>query len=125
MVRSAPPQPPSDFWFHSSRIPSSISGSGLAADSSGQLWSAPQGSFGTLYRVDPDSGIVDVATNLSGAGGGSINSMTYLRGVLYAVAADSGTLGTTELVTIDTETGELTRVGALPSGVDSLAAWPP
>ncbi len=99
-------------------------GSGLAADSADAIWSAPQGPTGQLFSVDPETGQVNPGPTLSGSFRESINSMTFVNGTLYGVAANNGA-DQKDLVTIDTESGEIVLIGSLPARIDSLAGFPP
>ena len=105
----------------------SSAGSGLATDATGQVWFAPGRVNGSLYTLDPTTGVGTEVVGLSGGTYDNINSMSFLNGTLYAVETqDTGSTASAQhLVTIDTTTGVLTPVGTVPTPIDSLAAWPP
>ncbi len=51
----------------------------------------------------------------------SMNSMTFIGATLYAVNSNNGGVATTHLVTINTATGAVTDIGALPNDTDAIA----
>jgi hypothetical protein len=109
------------------------SGSGIAADAVGTIFSAPGGVNGTLNTVDPLTGVVTVGPALSGASANvtEINALAFLSGTLYALGNQSGVTSPVELYTIDPATGVMTLVIAYPPGpldgraFDSLAGLAP
>ncbi|QJR09342.1 hypothetical protein DSM104443_00382 [Usitatibacter rugosus] len=101
----------------------SVPTGGLTVDESGAMLIATTGATGTLDTVDAATGAVTRGKRLSQAPYESgINSLTLSpRGVLFAVNTNMGAPASTRLVRIDTKTGAITNVGALPSDTDALA----
>jgi hypothetical protein len=98
-------------------------GSGLAAVPGGTVWFAPGGRTDALYEVDPITGNAVAGPALSGGQHTTLNAMTFLGDRLFAIdATRMGRPNGAALVEIDTSTGEITTVGAVPVYIDSLAA---
>ncbi|MEE8105220.1 MAG: hypothetical protein V3T86_06775 [Planctomycetota bacterium] len=101
----------------------SSSGSGMAADKDGTVYFIPQGD--TLYMIDPDTGVGTEGPDITGLNlGGTINSLTFFRGVLYGIDALNERLedDPSALVSVDTTTGALTLIGELPDDIDAIAS---
>ena len=100
-------------------------GAGLAFDGRSRIYLAAQGSEGPLYSLDPSTG-TSTAGPLLGGGDidfSSIGAMTFLGARLLGVDIESGRSADTraDLIEIDPATGLITRIGALPTGIDALA----
>jgi hypothetical protein len=104
-------------------------GGAMASNAAGVVYIAPEGNTGVLYTVDTGTGVVTAGPTLNGgnAQNDALNSMTFFNGVLYAVESDDAADPTSaaNLVTIDTTTGVITLVGALPPGIDAIASAAP
>jgi IPTL-CTERM motif len=84
-------------------------------------------SAGTLDSVNTTTGVGTTGPTLAGAPiGGSINSMSFSpTGVLFGVNSNnSGSPTTNFLVTINSATGAVTSIGALPGDTDAIAFSP-
>jgi Ca2+-binding RTX toxin-like protein len=100
-------------------------GSGLA-DVNGTLFYSGDGVSGALRTVDKLSGLTTVVATLHGApsntDGIAAMAVNPDTGTLFAVALnDSDLIHPAYLVTIDTATGEVTTLGALPNDFDAIA----
>ena len=100
-------------------------GSGLA-DVGGTLFYSGDGVTGALRTVDKATGLTTVVTTLHGApsntDGIAAMAVNPDTGVLFAVALnDSDLVHPAYLVTINTATGEVTTIGALPNDFDAIA----
>jgi Ca2+-binding RTX toxin-like protein len=106
-------------------------GSGIA-DVSGTLYYSGDGVTGALRTVDKTTGLTTVVTlngapvNLHGApsnaDGIAAMAVDPASGVLFAVALnDSDEIHPAYLVTINTATGQVTTIGALPNDFDAIA----
>jgi Ca2+-binding RTX toxin-like protein len=100
-------------------------GSGLA-DVGGTLYYSGDGVTGELRTVNKATGVTTVVTTLHGApsntDGIAAMAVDPDSGVLFAVALnDSDVINPAYLVTINTVTGEVTTIGALPNDFDAIA----
>ncbi|APV48783.1 hypothetical protein BWI17_03250 [Betaproteobacteria bacterium GR16-43] len=95
---------------------------GLAIGLKNEILVAAAGASGTLDVVDPDTGVMKPGVAIVNAPyANGINSLTFSnRGVLYAVNSNMGAPATTRLISIDTTTGAVTNIGALPPDTDGL-----
>jgi hypothetical protein len=107
--RSGPPGPPA----------------GIAIDPQGMIYVTAKGASGTLDNVDVTSGALQVGPPLTGAPFATqINSMSFSpSGLLLAVNSNGGSPANTRLVTINTATGAVATIGALPDDTDALAFY--
>jgi hypothetical protein len=96
---------------------------GLAIGEKGEIVVAATGAAGTLDTVDPATGETKRGVTIVKAPYESgINSLTFSsRGVLYAVNSNMGAPASTRLISIDTSTGAVVNIGALPPDTDALA----
>ena len=107
-------------------------GSGLA-DVGGTLYYSGDGVTGALRTVDKPTGLTTIVTTPDGAPvnlhGAPLNTDEIAAmavdpdsGALFAVALnDSDVINPAYLVTINTTTGEVTTIGALPNNFDAIA----
>ncbi|MBC7855334.1 MAG: hypothetical protein IAF94_18045 [Pirellulaceae bacterium] len=99
-------------------------GAGIA-DVNGTLFFAGEGSDAELRTVSKATGLTTVVATLSGAPASSaaISAMSTDpdTGTLFAVATENGTPNSASLVTINTTTGAVTIIGALPNRFDAIA----
>ena len=96
---------------------------GIAVDPNGMVYVTSKGASGTLDNVDLASGALQVGPPLTGAPFSTqINSMSFSpSGLLLAVNSNAGSPANTRLVTINTATGVVATIGALPDDTDALA----
>jgi hypothetical protein len=96
---------------------------GIAIDTSGMVFVTAKGATGTLDNVDLATGNLQIGPPLTGAPFASqINSMSFSpSGLLLAVNSNAGSPANTRLVTINTATGAVSTIGALPDDTDALA----
>jgi streptogramin lyase len=96
---------------------------GIAIDPHGMVFVTAKGAGGTLDNVDLASGALQVGPPLTGAPFSTqINSMSFSpSGLLLAVNSNGGSPAATRLVTINTATGAVAAIGALPDDTDALA----
>ena len=96
---------------------------GIAVDPQGMVFVTAKGAGGTLDNVDLVSGALQVGPPLMGAPFATqINSMSFSpSGLLLAVNSNGGSPAETRLVTINTATGAVATIGALPDDTDALA----
>ena len=96
---------------------------GIAIDPTGMVFVTAKGAGGTLDNVELGSGALQVGPVLTGAPFSTqINSMSFSpSGLLLAVNSNGGSPAETRLVTINTATGVVTTIGALPDDTDALA----
>ena len=96
---------------------------GIAIDPSGMVYVTSKGASGTLDNVDLATGALQVGPALTGAPFSTqINSMSFSpSGLLLAVNSNGGSPANTRLVTINTATGAVATIGALPDDTDALA----
>jgi hypothetical protein len=59
---------------------------------------------------------------MSGCTASTINSMTFFDGQLYAVDANRGVGGSSQLGPVNTTTGVFTPIGPLPTGIDAIGS---
>jgi hypothetical protein len=86
----------------------------------------PGGASGTLDTVDRKTGAITTGPQLSGAPYTSINAMTFTpSGLLLAVNSNAGSPALTRLVQINTSTGEVAALVALPDDTDAISFGPP
>jgi Ca2+-binding RTX toxin-like protein len=100
-------------------------GSGLA-DVNGTLFYSGDGVMGALRTVDKSTGLTTVVATLHGApsntDGIAAMAVNPEMGLLFGVALnDSDLVHPAYLVTINTATGEVTTIGALPNDFDAIA----
>lgn len=96
---------------------------GIAVDSNDTMFVTARGAAGTLDNVDLVTGVVQQGPPLTGAPFESqINSMSFSpSGLLLAVNSNAGSPANARLVTINTFTGVVAAIGALPDDTDALA----
>ncbi len=96
---------------------------GIAVDPNGMVYVTSKGASGTLDNVDLATGALQVGPPLTGAPFSTqINSMSFSpSGLLLAVNSNGGSPANTRLVTINTATGAVAMIGALPDDTDALA----
>jgi hypothetical protein len=96
---------------------------GIAVDPQGMVFVTAKGAGGTLDNVDLASGALQIGPPLTGAPFSTqINSMSFSpSGLLLAVNSNGGSPASTRLVTINTATGAVATIGALPDDTDALA----
>ena len=96
---------------------------GIAIDPSGMVYVTSKGASGTLDNVDLATGALQIGPALTGAPFSTqINSMSFSpSGLLLAVNSNGGSPANTRLVTINTATGAVATIGALPDDTDALA----
>lgn len=101
-------------------------GGGLAIDSQGVAYVTPTGANGTLDTVDLKTGEFKTGPTLTGAQfAGAISAMTFTpSGLLLAVNSNAGSPAQSRLVTINTATGQISTIGALPEDSDALTFAP-
>ena len=92
-------------------------GSGIAADDAGTLYAAPQSLNGSLFTVDPATGVATPLVTMTGASN-NVRGLTFFRGTLYAIEKTVPEM----LCTIDVATGAVTQIAALPVGAEDLAS---
>ena len=97
------------------------SGSGLAINGGGTAFFAGNGDHGALATLNLTTGAATLGATLTGApNNGGIDSMKFSStGVLFGV--DNNNSPVNNLVTIDTATGAVTNIGALPASIDGMA----
>jgi len=95
---------------------------GIAIDANNIAFLTRTGATGTLDTVDLHSGDVKPGPTLTGAPFPSvINSMAFSpSGLLLAVNSNAGAPASTRLVAINTATGAVSAIGALPDDTDAL-----
>jgi hypothetical protein len=96
---------------------------GIAIDPSGMVYVTSKGASGTLDNVDLATGALQIGPALTGAPFSTqINSMSFSpSGLLLAVNSNGGSPANTRLVTINTGSGAVATIGALPDDTDALA----
>jgi hypothetical protein len=96
---------------------------GIAIDGQGMIYVTAKGAGGTLDNVDLATGALQIGPALTGAPFSTqINSMSFSpSGLLLAVNSNGGSPAATRLVTINTATGAVATIGALPDDTDALA----
>jgi streptogramin lyase len=96
---------------------------GIAVDPQGMVFVTAKGAGGSLDNVDLASGALQIGPPLTGAPFSTqINSMSFSpSGLLLAVNSNGGSPASTKLVTINTATGAVATIGALPDDTDALA----
>jgi hypothetical protein len=96
---------------------------GIAIDGQGMVFVTAKGAGGTLDNVDLATGSLQIGPPLTGAPFSTqINSMSFSpSGLLLAVNSNGGSPASTQLVTINTATGAVATIGALPDDTDALA----
>ena len=96
---------------------------GIAVDPQDMVFVTAKGAGGTLDNVDLSSGQLQIGPPLTGAPFSTqINSMSFSpSGLLLAVNSNGGSPASTKLVTINTATGAVAMIGALPDDTDALA----
>jgi hypothetical protein len=108
-------------------------GGGLAFNSTGTLYTAGTTVGGHVDRLDPSTGARTPGPTMTNAPyGAPLGAMMALgfsaTDILYGANSNRAQNGATatavELVTINTSTGVVTDIGALPASVDALAFGP-
>lgn len=101
-------------------------GGGIAIDRAGEMFVSATNAAGTLDRIDLTTGHATVGPRLTGAPYiASMSSMSFSSSdVLYAVNSNLSAPAKTALVSIDTKTGFVKELGALPNDVDAIAFGP-
>jgi hypothetical protein len=96
---------------------------GIAIDGQGMVFVTAKGAGGTLDNVELATGALQIGPPLTGAPFSTqINSMSFSpSGLLLAVNSNGGSPASTRLVTINTATGAVATIGALPDDTDALA----
>jgi len=96
---------------------------GIAIDPNGMIYVTSKGASGTLDNIDLATGALQVGPSLTGAPFSTqINSMSFSpSGLLLAVNSNGGSPANTRLVTINTGSGAVATIGALPDDTDALA----
>jgi hypothetical protein len=99
---------------------------GLALIGGGRALIAATGGGGTLDLVDLVTGSITTGPRLIGAPFPDlINGLAYSpAGVLYAVNTNFGGTSRADLITIDSRSGLVSRIGPLPNDTDALAFGP-
>ena len=97
-------------------------GSGMASDDTGTVYFVPIGCGSSLYTINTTTGAPTVVSAMSGCTASTINSMTFFDGQLYAVDANRGVGGSSQLGTVNTTTGVFTPIGPLPTGIDAIGS---
>jgi hypothetical protein len=98
-------------------------GGGIGIDRLGTIFISANTSAGSLDTFDTATQKVTTGPTLTGAPFvSSLNSMAFSEaGTVYAVNSNLGTPARTRLVSIDTKTGAVKDITALPDDVDPLA----
>jgi hypothetical protein len=96
---------------------------GIAFDGRGRLYVTPMGATGAIEMRDPVTGTITMGPMLVNAPYlSSLNSLAFSpRGELYGVNSNMGSPAHTALVKVDTHSGVVTQIGALPEDTDCLA----
>jgi DNA-binding beta-propeller fold protein YncE len=96
---------------------------GIAIDPAGMVYVTSKGATGTLDNVDLATGALQVGPAITGAPFATqINSMSFSpSGLLLAVNTNGGNPANAKLVTINTASGAVATIGALPDDTDALA----
>jgi HYR domain len=102
---------------------SSTQGGGLAFGPGGTLYVSPIDN--ALDTLDPATGALTTGPTLTGAPHGRLNAMAFdSHSILFASDTDHGGTALVDLVTVDTSTGAVTTIGALPDNTDAIAFVP-
>ncbi len=104
-----------------------VAGGGIAIPArGGKAFVAVTGASGTLDTIDLETGAATRGPQLTGAPfATAMDNMTFSpAGVLYAVNSNGGAPSSAALVTIDTESGAVTKIGPLPDDVRGLIFAP-
>jgi WD40 repeat protein len=98
-------------------------GSGIAFSPSGTLFYAGSNSDGPLRTINPATGLPTTVVTMSGGPPANrVNALAFSpAGVLFGSVKQSPG---DALVTINTTTGVVTTIGALPPGIDAIAFAP-
>ena len=101
-------------------------GGGLAINAGGTAFLSATTATGTLDTVNTGTGIGTTGPAITGAlFPASMNSMAFNGATLFAVNSDNaGPAASTDLVTMNTATGAVTDIGALPNDTDAIAFGP-
>ena len=96
---------------------------GLAINSRGLALVTATANASVIDEVDPTTGeLVGGLALVDASILGAVYALTYIpTGALLAVNQSKSRKAGRELVSIDPETGSVTRIGALPDGVDAIA----
>lgn len=101
-----------------------VNGGGIAINAGGTAFVTVHGSAGTLDTVNTATGVGTAGPAMAGAPiAGSVNALAFSpAGTLFGVNSNqSGSPTTNFLVTINTGTGAITSIGALPGDTDAIA----
>ncbi len=98
-------------------------GAGVVTLGDGTVILAGQGAGGTLQILDPETGALTAGPALDGTALVSVGALTRYRGTVYGVL--KGAVAHSALVSVDTTTGAITELGAMPGGIDALASDDP
>lgn len=108
---------------------STISGNGLTYDSGNEMLLHAGINDDELSSLDQSTGAATNVADLERDGdtalvgdGDSVGSLAYMNGMIYAVLSSDDSETPRQLATIDAETGEVSAVMAIPSGISSIAA---
>ncbi len=100
-------------------------GGGLAINAGGTAFLSATTATGTLDTVNTGTGVGTTGPAITGAPfPEAMNSMAFNGATLFAVNSDTGGVASTHLVTINTATGAVTDIGALPNDTDAIAFGP-
>jgi hypothetical protein len=101
-------------------------GGGLALNGAGTAFLSATQATGTLDTVNTATGAGTTGPTITGAVfGASMNAMAFSGATLFAVNSNNGGTASTHLVTINTATGAVTDIGALPNDTDGMAFFTP
>lgn len=104
-----------------------VAGGGIAIPArGGKAFVAVTGASGTLDSIDLETGVATRGPQLTGAPfATAMDNMTFSpSGVLYGVNSNGGAPSSAALVTIDTESGVVTKIGPLPDDVRGIIFAP-
>jgi hypothetical protein len=97
-------------------------GGGLAINGAGTAFLSATAANGTLDTVNTGTGVGTTGPAITGAVfPNAMNAMAFSGATLFAVNSDTGGVASTHLVTINTATGAVTDIGALPNDTDAIA----
>jgi hypothetical protein len=114
-------------------VPTSLGASGIAGTTGGGL--ALNGAGTAFLSATTASGTLDTVNTATGTGTTgpaitgavfpqSMNAMAFSGATLFAVNSNTAGVASTHLVTINTATGAVTDIGALPNDTDAIAFGP-
>jgi hypothetical protein len=100
-------------------------GGGLAINAGGTAFLSATTATGTLDTVNTATGAGTTGPAITGAPfTNAMNSMAFNGATLFAVNSNNGGVASTRLVQINTATGAVTNIGALPNDTDAIAFGP-